>query len=81
MDIGIKGYADRFDDLRASPLVHLLKGQADGAEPGCVTGQLLLGQRARYIDWPNIDLDPAALLEDLQLSILPPPENTQCSSK
>ena len=64
MHIGIKGGADRFDDLRASPVVRLLKDPADGTEPGQVTDQLLLGQGAGDIDRLDIDLGPAALLQD-----------------
>jgi hypothetical protein len=62
--IGIKGGADRFDDSRASPVVRLLKDQADGTEPRQITDQLLLGQGADDIDRPDIDLAPAALLQD-----------------
>ena len=65
MHIRIKGGADRFDDLRASPVVRLLKDQANGTELGQVTDQLLLGQGAGNIDRPDIDLGPAALLQDV----------------
>lgn len=62
--VGLKGGADHFDDLRASPVVCFLQDQADRTEPGHITDQLLLGENARDIDRPDIDLGPAAVFQN-----------------
>src|SRR5882762_4797895 len=62
--VGIKGGADRFDNLFASLLVRLVKDPTEGTEPAQVTEQLLLGKAASNIDRPGVDLGPAALLQE-----------------
>jgi hypothetical protein len=62
--IGVEPGADRFNNLCASAVVRLFKDQADRTKPGKITDQLLLGQAARNIDRLDIDLSPAALLQD-----------------
>ena len=48
----------------AKLVIRLLEEAADGTELGEVTNQRVLGQCARHIDRLDIDLGPAALVED-----------------
>ena len=64
MHIGLKRGADRFHDLLASLIIGLLQDQPDRRKPRQVPDQLFLGHGAGHIDRPNLDLAPAALLQD-----------------
>lgn len=56
MHKGIEGRADRFDDLRSSRLVRVLKNAADETEPGEVLDQRLFGQGAGHIDRTKLNV-------------------------
>ena len=62
--IGIERRTDRFDDLRASSVVDCLKDAAERTEPGQIPDQLRLRKGAGNVDRLDVDVGPAALLQD-----------------
>ena len=64
MHVGIERGLHRRDDPVASRLIHLAQDPGEGTEAREVTDQLLFGKRADNVDRPDVDLGPAALLED-----------------
>ena len=64
MHVGSERGANLRDDLRARAVVGLLQDPADGTDLGDVADQVRLGHGARNVDRPDVDVGPAAFLED-----------------